>query len=154
MLGTPAEPLVQLSHSQPNSRRMSSDIEAKLAANLNTRYLKQTNYLSYKIMFFSSILHSTSEVSKVLRARNPLETSWNTIWTNGLPDCKQSSTRRFTCALLFMNWRSEIRNFDSGIAYGWRIVKLESLLTESQNLLLCLYVFICGLFCTKEPWVQ
>ncbi|XP_035431748.2 proton channel OtopLc isoform X2 [Spodoptera frugiperda] len=37
MLGTPAEPLVQLSHSQPNSRRMSSDIEAKLAANLNTR---------------------------------------------------------------------------------------------------------------------
>ncbi|KAG6453761.1 proton channel OtopLc [Manduca sexta] len=37
MLGTPAEPLVQHSHSQPNSRRMSNDAEAKLAANLNTR---------------------------------------------------------------------------------------------------------------------
>ncbi|CAB3256578.1 unnamed protein product [Arctia plantaginis] len=37
MLGTPADPLLQQSHSQPNSRRMSSDTEAKLAANLNTR---------------------------------------------------------------------------------------------------------------------
>ncbi|KAJ0179280.1 hypothetical protein K1T71_004992 [Dendrolimus kikuchii] len=37
MLDTPAEPLVQHAHSQPNSRRMSSDIEAKLAVNLNTR---------------------------------------------------------------------------------------------------------------------
>ncbi|KAJ8726942.1 hypothetical protein PYW08_015339 [Mythimna loreyi] len=37
MLGAPTEPLMQNSHSQPNSRRMSSDIEAKLAANLNTR---------------------------------------------------------------------------------------------------------------------
>ncbi|XP_028037627.1 proton channel OtopLc-like [Bombyx mandarina] len=38
MLGTPADPLIQHSHSQPNSRRMSSDIETKqLAANLNTR---------------------------------------------------------------------------------------------------------------------
>ncbi|CAH2063371.1 unnamed protein product, partial [Iphiclides podalirius] len=37
MLGSAAEPLVQSSHSQPNSRRMSSDIDAKLAANLNTR---------------------------------------------------------------------------------------------------------------------
>ncbi|XP_026747056.1 proton channel OtopLc-like [Trichoplusia ni] len=37
MLGTPSEPLMQPPHSQPSSRRMSSDIEAKLAANLNTR---------------------------------------------------------------------------------------------------------------------
>ncbi|PZC81977.1 proton channel OtopLc-like isoform X2 [Helicoverpa zea] len=37
MLDTPAEPLVTHAHSQPSSRRMSSDIEAKLAANLNTR---------------------------------------------------------------------------------------------------------------------
>ncbi|CAH0628946.1 unnamed protein product [Chrysodeixis includens] len=37
MLGTPAEPLMPHPHSQPSSRRMSSDIEAKLAANLNTR---------------------------------------------------------------------------------------------------------------------
>ncbi|XP_059060061.1 proton channel OtopLc-like [Achroia grisella] len=37
MLETPAEPLVQHAHSQPSSRRMSSDIESKLAANLNTR---------------------------------------------------------------------------------------------------------------------
>lgn len=37
MLGTPADPLIQHAHSQPNSRRMSSDAEIKLAANLNTR---------------------------------------------------------------------------------------------------------------------
>ncbi|CAG5009371.1 unnamed protein product [Parnassius apollo] len=37
MLGSAAEPLVQNSHSQPNSRRVSNDIDAKLAANLNTR---------------------------------------------------------------------------------------------------------------------
>ncbi|XP_028177368.1 proton channel OtopLc-like [Ostrinia furnacalis] len=37
MLGTPTDPLVQHAHSQPSSRRMSSDMEAKLAANLNTR---------------------------------------------------------------------------------------------------------------------
>ncbi|KPJ16874.1 Otopetrin-1 [Papilio machaon] len=37
MLGSAADPLIQNSHSQPNSRRMSSDIDAKLAANLNTR---------------------------------------------------------------------------------------------------------------------
>ncbi|CAK1578283.1 unnamed protein product [Parnassius mnemosyne] len=37
MLGSAAEPLVQNSHSQPNSRRVSHDIDAKLAANLNTR---------------------------------------------------------------------------------------------------------------------
>ncbi|XP_041973043.1 proton channel OtopLc-like [Aricia agestis] len=37
MLGPAVEPLIQNSHSQPNSRRVSSDIEAKLAANLNTR---------------------------------------------------------------------------------------------------------------------
>ncbi|XP_073963847.1 proton channel OtopLc-like isoform X2 [Choristoneura fumiferana] len=36
MLNPASEPLVQ-AHSQPNSRRVSSDIEAKLAANLNTR---------------------------------------------------------------------------------------------------------------------
>ncbi|XP_068627746.1 proton channel OtopLc-like [Battus philenor] len=37
MLGSAADPLIQSSHSQPNSRRMSNDIETKLAANLNTR---------------------------------------------------------------------------------------------------------------------
>ncbi|CAG4940547.1 unnamed protein product [Colias eurytheme] len=37
MLGHAAEPLIQNSHSQPNSRRMSCDIDAKVAANLNTR---------------------------------------------------------------------------------------------------------------------
>ncbi|XP_038213413.1 proton channel OtopLc-like [Zerene cesonia] len=37
MLGHAADPLIQNSHSQPNSRRMSSDIDAKVAANLNTR---------------------------------------------------------------------------------------------------------------------
>ncbi|XP_050676973.1 proton channel OtopLc-like isoform X2 [Leptidea sinapis] len=37
MLAPTVEPLVQNSHSQPNSRRMSSDIDAKIAANLNTR---------------------------------------------------------------------------------------------------------------------
>ncbi|XP_075972818.1 proton channel OtopLc-like isoform X2 [Anticarsia gemmatalis] len=37
MLDTPANPLIHHAHSQPNSRRMSSDIETKLAANLNTR---------------------------------------------------------------------------------------------------------------------
>ncbi|XP_063530375.1 proton channel OtopLc-like isoform X1 [Cydia strobilella] len=36
MLNPASEPLVQ-AHSQPNSRRMSSDIDAKVAANLNTR---------------------------------------------------------------------------------------------------------------------
>ncbi|XP_049865005.1 proton channel OtopLc-like [Pectinophora gossypiella] len=34
---SPTEPLMAHSHSQPNSRRMSNDLEAKLAANLNTR---------------------------------------------------------------------------------------------------------------------
>ncbi|KAL4703415.1 hypothetical protein ACJJTC_011204 [Scirpophaga incertulas] len=37
MLETPADPLLQYPHSQPNSRKMSTDIDAKLVANLNTR---------------------------------------------------------------------------------------------------------------------
>ncbi|XP_045526888.1 proton channel OtopLc-like isoform X2 [Pieris brassicae] len=37
VVGPAVEPLIQSSHSQPNSRRMSSDADIKLATNLNTR---------------------------------------------------------------------------------------------------------------------